>query len=87
MEFYRVWHKKKNMRVIYARSSYEATRFYLLETYHDCDCVEDLNVQKLSTSEKLKVMHNGFETFRTLQEICSERKFASAPCTVVEILQ
>ncbi|HDR8481918.1 hypothetical protein IRV17_28415 [Bacillus cereus] len=87
MGFYKVWHTKKNMRVIYARSSYEATGFYLIETDHDCDCVEHLIVQKLSTSVLLKVMHNGFETLRTLQDICSERKFDTLPCTVVEILK
>lgn len=87
MEFYRVWHKKKNMRVICARNSYEAVGFYLMETYHDCDCVEYLNVQKLSTSEQIKVMHNGHEVLKTLQDICSERKLANIPCTVVDILK
>ncbi|ETE92048.1 hypothetical protein FNE58_21570 [Bacillus thuringiensis] len=87
MEFYKVWHKKKNMRVICAHNNYEAIGFYLTETDHDCDCVEYLNARKLSTSELLKVIHNGFETSRTLQDICSERKFTIIPCTVVEILK
>ncbi len=75
------------MRVICAHNNYEAIGFYLTETDHDCDCVEYLNARKLSTSELLKVIHNGFETSRTLQDICSERKFTIIPCTVVEILK
>lgn len=58
-----------------------------METNHDCYCVEYLNIQKLSTSEQIKVMHNGHEVLRTLQDICSERIFVNIPCTVVEILK
>ncbi len=44
MEFYKVWHKKKNMRVISTHNDHETVGLYLTETYHVCDCVRYLNV-------------------------------------------
>lgn len=85
MEFFKVCHKK-NMRVIYSFNSYEAVGYYLMEKSHNCNCLGYLNVQKWSTSERIKVMHYGYTVLRTLQDICNKRKFTIILCTVVEIL-
>lgn len=44
MDFYKVWHKKKNMRVISTHNKQKTMGLYLAETYHVCDCVRYLNV-------------------------------------------
>ncbi|MEC2921367.1 hypothetical protein [Bacillus tropicus] len=85
MKFFKVCHKK-NMRVIYSRSSYETVGYYLMGTSHNCNCMEYLNVQKLSTSKQIKVIHNGYVVLRTLQDICNKRKFTIILCTLVQIL-
>ncbi len=71
--------------IICARISYETIRIYLKETIYDCNCTGYLNIQKLNTSEQIKFMHNGQMVFRTLQDICNERKFTIIACTVVKI--
>ncbi len=74
------------MRVIYSRKSYVAVGYYLMETSHGCNCVQYLNVQKLSTSEQIKVMHNGYVVLKTLQDIWNKGKFTIIPFTVVELI-
>ncbi len=44
MEFYKVWHKKKNMKVINTHNNHETMGLYLTETYPIFDCVRYLNV-------------------------------------------
>ena len=46
-----------------------------------------LNYQKLSSPEQTKVIHNGYETLRLLQDTCNEIKITGSPYTLVGIVQ
>ena len=74
------------MRVIYARNSYEAAGYYLLETDHNCTDLNELLIQITGLSEHIQVLYNGYPVTKSLQEISKEKCFTTCPCTVVEIL-
>lgn len=65
MKFFKVCHKK-DIRIIYSRNSYGTVGYYLMRMSHNYNCMEYLNVQKLSTSEQIKIMHNGYVVLKTL---------------------
>ncbi|PGM89423.1 hypothetical protein [Bacillus cereus] len=86
MKFYKIGSSKEFMRVIYARDSYEAAGYYLLETNHNCTDLNELFIQITGLSEHIQVLYNGYPVTKFSQEISKEKRFTTCPCTVVEIL-
>lgn len=88
MRFYKVmFGLGDNVKVIRAKSQFEALGYYLMEVMKYGD-IHDVVVKEMEPTEQIEWECVGFPTYKTLEEIYSEKEKTgdnTEPCVVVSL--